>query len=124
MSLLVSLARYSANETVRFLVDRRGRSMELVSVLLPRSIAKQTQPLNAIPTPASGTGTSLVAPFIERRVPQALDNRGQLGMVVASLSNEFRQQFGIPVYRGASVLEVVNDSAAFYAGISPGDCIV
>lgn len=128
------IARYSGNDPVRFLVDRRGRSVELVAVLLPRSIASQTQPLGAIPAlpsnslpsnplPSSSSST-VVSPYVDRRVPQAIDNRGQLGIIVSTLSNEFRQRFGIPVYRGASVLEVIQGSPAYLAGMSPGDCIV
>ncbi len=120
------IVQFPANEPVTFLVDRRGRQIEVVAVMLPRSIAMKTITNNDGSIPWTGrpiapsTQRSLLVP----RVPQVVDGRGSLGLVLVQLSDAFRRQFGIPVYRGASVLEVEKNSPGAAAGLAPGDCIV
>jgi predicted metalloprotease with PDZ domain len=116
------LSKQAAYRPVAFLVERRGRQIELLAVMLPRSLAARWE---------SSAAERLVeelrrrsSPTLEPRTPQPLDPGLSLGLAVASLSEPFRRQFGIPVYRGASVLEVRQGSAAFLAGLAPGDCIV
>jgi membrane-associated protease RseP (regulator of RpoE activity) len=46
-----------------------------------------------------------------------------LGVSVSDLSETFRRQFGIPLYRGAAVSNVTPGTTAELAGLQPGDCI-
>jgi membrane-associated protease RseP (regulator of RpoE activity) len=46
-----------------------------------------------------------------------------LGVSVSDLSEPFRKQFGIPLYRGAAVSVVSPGTTAELAGLQPGDCI-
>jgi membrane-associated protease RseP (regulator of RpoE activity) len=119
------IAKFSANQPVTFLVDRRGRQVELVAVLLPRSLAMQiiggidpNAPIGNRQSLPSTTGESIP------RVPQRVDSQSSIGIVLAPLSDAFRRTFGIPVFRGASVLEVMKNSPGQAAGLAPGDCIV
>lgn len=121
------IAKSGPNTLVKFLVDRRGRQMDINVVLIPKSLAVKTipnaqAPFNPFANP-NNTSNSL-ANRGTPRVPQALDGRGSLGIVLAPLSDAFRRQFGIPVFRGASVLEVSENSPGFMAGLIAGDCIV
>ncbi|MDZ4849808.1 MAG: PDZ domain-containing protein [Pirellulaceae bacterium] len=118
------MASASPNQLVKFLVDRRGRQMDINVVLIPQSVAVKTIPnaaslFKSIPqNPLSATNRN------SPRTPQAVDGRGSLGIVLAPLSDAFRRQFGIPVFRGASVLEVAENSPGYIAGLAAGDCIV
>jgi membrane-associated protease RseP (regulator of RpoE activity) len=46
-----------------------------------------------------------------------------LGVSVSDLSETFRRQFGIPLYRGAAISNVTPGTTAELAGLQPGDCI-
>jgi membrane-associated protease RseP (regulator of RpoE activity) len=116
------IIKFPANEPITFLVDRRGRQIEVVAVMLPKSIAMRT--VNQADVPFRPTSPSSQRSLIVPRTPQVVDGRGNLGLVLANLSDAFRRQFGIPVYRGASVLEVEKNSPGAVAGLAPGDCIV
>jgi len=112
-----ALKAYAPGQPIKFLVQRQGRSIPLTSVLQGRDIAQQIQ------------GNLQGQP--QRRTPyQPISNATadggglMLGVSVSNLSEAFRQQFSIPVFRGASVSEVVVGSPAEVAGIRPGDCIV
>ncbi len=122
------IAKSAPNELVKFLVERRGRQMDINVVLIPRSVASKTLPNAIMPGGSPATGAASPAPPrtnpMQPRVPQAMDGQGSLGLVLAPLSDAFRRQFGIPVFRGASVLEITPNSPGFLAGLSPGDCIV
>ncbi len=120
------IIRFPANEPITFLVDRRGRQIEVVAVMLPRSIAMRTvnQGDGSIPIPTRPPHPTLQRSLLVPRIPQVVDGRGSLGLVLGNLSDAFRRQFGIPVYRGASVLEVEKNSPGAAAGLAPGDCIV
>lgn len=49
--------------------------------------------------------------------------RGQLGVTIRDLTADLAQALGVPVERGAVVIEVVQGSAAEEIGLSPGDVI-
>ncbi len=126
-SFATVIAQSVPNELVKFLVERRGRQMEINVVLIPRSIAAKTIPNATIPSDPLA-GSAPLAPSRpspgQPRIPQAQDGHGSWGLALAPLSDAFRRQFGIPVFRGASVLEVTPNSPGFMAGLAPGDCIV
>jgi len=120
------ISKSAPNELIKFLVERRGRQMDINVVLIPRSIASKTIPNAAMPTALAGDtplAPSRPSP-IQPRIPQAMDGQNSLGLVLAPLSDAFRRQFGIPVFRGASVLEVAPNGPGFMAGLAPGDCII
>jgi S1-C subfamily serine protease len=114
-----SLQSFGPGVPIKFLVQRQGRSVNLTAILQDRALAQRIQ-------------GNLLEPNTRRpAVPYqpisgSLVQEGGmvLGVSVSNLSEAFRQQFGIPVYRGASVSEVVVGSPAELAGIRPGDCIV
>ena len=110
------LTRFSPGAPVKFLVDRRGKTANLVAVLQDRAIAGQIQ--GTRPGTAIESDSSLL-PNADRRLGQAY-----FGVNVSDMSDAYRRQFGIPAYRGASVTEVVPNSPAHSAGLKPGDCIV
>lgn len=108
---------YAPGQPIKFLVQRQGRSIPLTSVLQGRDLAQQIQGnLQGLPP-----GRTPYQP-----ISNATAEGGglMLGVSVSNLSDAFRKQFGIPVFRGASVSEVVVGSPAEIAGIRPGDCIV
>jgi serine protease Do len=120
------IIQFPANEAVTFLVDRRGRQIEVVAVMLPRNIAMKTVTNNdgSVPWTGRPSTSSSQRSLLVPRTPHVVDGRGNLGLVIVQLSDAFRRQFGIPVFRGASVLEVEKNSPGAAAGLSPGDCIV
>ena len=121
------IAKLAPNELIKFLVERRGRQMDINVVLIPRNIAAKTIPNVTVPPETRVSDPSTISPRtnpMTPRVPQSTDGNGALGIVLAPLSDAFRRQFGIPVFRGASVLEVAPNSPGFMAGLAPGDCIV
>jgi membrane-associated protease RseP (regulator of RpoE activity) len=102
-------------------VHRRGRSTNIVAVLQDRTLAGQIQ--GAVP----GTALPLqppISPYQPLSGNLSPNANAFLGVSVSDLSEPFRQQFGLAVYRGAAVSNVVVGSAAEAAGIQPGDCIV
>ncbi len=105
------LARRSAGESVKFLVTRGGKNIELTAVLQNAALAGR---ING-PLPV-GPATSMISP--NANAP------GWLGLVVVDLSMAFRQQFGTSAYRGAAVTRVMPGSPADIAGIKPGDAVV
>jgi membrane-associated protease RseP (regulator of RpoE activity) len=114
-----ALQTYAPGEAIKFLVQRQGRSVNLMAVLQGRSMAQRIQgipPGNATRRPAT--------PYQPISGTPASDEGMTLGVSVSNLSDAFRQQFGIPVFRGAAISEVVVGSPAERAGIQPGDCIV
>ena len=110
------LSRYAPGAPVKFLVDRRGKTANLVAVLQDRAVAGQIHGMRP------GTALELepgLRPAEGSRLGQAY-----FGVNVSDMSDAYRRQFGIPAYRGASVTEVVPNSPAHSAGLKPGDCIV
>lgn len=88
-------------QTVNFLINRSGRTLELTAVLISASMAEQifSQPWE------SGGDTAW------------------LGLVLHDLSPSFRDQFGIAPFRGAAVSQVARDSPGQRAGIRAGDAV-
>lgn len=106
----IQLAEYPPGTPIRFLVDRRGKNMSLVAVLMDRSIANRIH------------GNVPGAIPYEPVAPQP--GEAYFGVNVANMSEAFRKQFAIGAYRGASVTDVISGSPAERAGLRPGDCIV
>ncbi|MCY2982015.1 MAG: PDZ domain-containing protein [Planctomycetota bacterium] len=110
------LGRFAPGAPVKFLVDRRGKTANLIAVLQDRAIAGQIHGIRP------GTAVELepgASPIVGNRLGKAY-----FGVNVADMSDAFRRQFSIPAYRGASVTEVIPNSPAHSAGLKPGDCIV
>lgn len=112
-----AIKAYAAGQPIKFLVQRQGRSIPLTSVLQDRELAQQIQG-NLQGQPPGRT------PYQPISSATAEGGGLLLGVSVSNLSDAFRKQFSIPVFRGASVSEVVVGSPAEIAGIRPGDCIV
>lgn len=128
------LERYAPGSPVKFLVQRRGRSTNLTAVLQDRTLAGQLQgmqpgtalPLQPPKTPYQPILPSLADPLGSRSIGSSnLEPSAgvMLGVSVSDLSETFRRQFGIPLYRGAAVSNVTAGTTAELAGIQPGDCI-
>jgi membrane-associated protease RseP (regulator of RpoE activity) len=132
------LDRYPVGAPVKFLVQRRGRSTNLTAVLQDRTLAGQLQgmqPATALPleppkTPyqpilpsISNSNSRLSNPKLPALDPSIQNNGVTLGVSVSDLSETFRKQFGIPLYRGAAVSNVAPGTTAELAGLKPGDCI-
>ena len=101
--MVSQLSKTSPRQSVRFLINRGGRSMQLTAVLMDANLASRTV---GIPSESPPAGE----PF--------------LGLTVNDLTSSFRRQFGISVFRGAAVSGVASGSPAQLAGIRPGDAIV
>jgi membrane-associated protease RseP (regulator of RpoE activity) len=128
------LERYATGSPVKFLVQRRGRSTNLTAVLQDRTLAGQLQgmqPGTALPLQPPKTPYQPILPNLadsDRINPVNPSRASQsggvmLGVSVSDLSETFRKQFGIPLYRGAAVSNVAPGSTAEIAGLQPGDCI-
>lgn len=130
------IEKFAPGTPIKFLVQRRGRNTALTAVLQDRTLAGQIQgmaPGTAIPlrppvaTPYSTTPYATTPnPTIPYQPigPNTAGGAPFLGVSITDISDAFRNQFGIPVYRGAAVADVVVGSTAELAGIKPGDCIV
>ena len=110
------LTRVAPGAPVKFLVDRRGKTANLIAVLQDRALAGQIHGIRPGTAIESEPG---LFPNAGRRSGQAY-----FGVNVSDMSDAYRRQFGIPAYRGASVTEVVPNSPAHSTGLKPGDCIV
>ncbi|MCY2976931.1 MAG: PDZ domain-containing protein [Planctomycetota bacterium] len=110
------ISSYSPGDQIRFLVDRSGRKKEITSILMDRQLADLSLPIDDPQAPKNYEPLG--------RLSASPNNSRSFGFALAPLSNAFRNHFGIPAYRGASVLEVRQNSPASQAGLSPGDCIV
>lgn len=128
------LERYPVGTPVKFLVQRRGRSTNLTAVLQDRTLAGQLQgmqpgtalPLQPPKTPYQPISPSIADPAVDSpsvNDPLGSSNGVMLGVSVSDLSESFRRQFGIPIYRGAAVSNVTPGTTAELAGLQPGDCI-
>lgn len=110
------LAKFAAGSPVRFQVDRRGKTSQMIAVLQDRSVAGQIQgnvPGTTVEPSANGLSNTMNRPA-----------KPFFGVNVSDMSDGFRRQFAIPAYRGASVTSVIPFSPAHSAGLKPGDCIV
>lgn len=102
------LGKARPGQTVRFLVARNERNLELVAVLMEAGVAERIAG-TALPVgPQSGAQTA-GPPY--------------LGVLVNDLSPAFRNQFGTTVFRGAAVTTVASGSPAATAGLVAGDVI-
>ena len=124
------LELYASGTPVKFLVQRRGRSTNLTAVLQDRTLAGQLQgmqPGTALPLQPPKTPYQPILPNLSGATtvyPTPSPSGGvMLGVSVSDLSETFRKQFGIPLYRGAAVSTVTPGTTAELAGLQPGDCI-
>lgn len=100
--MIEQLGKTKPGETVNFLVNRDGRNLELLAVLMNADLAGQIQ---------NNPSAVLTAP-------------AWLGITSHDLTNSFKEQFGIGTFRGAAVTQVAPNSPAYQAGIRPGDAII
>ncbi len=148
-SMVEQLGKTKPGQSVKFLVDRNNRNMELVAVLMDADLAERiargplpigqlgAQPTdglvpNSIPGGApqmvepnsnrSSAGT--MAPDVVPSVVAAAQGKAWLGVAVNDLTAEFRTQFGLSVFRGAAVTSVSPNSPAAKAGVQAGDAII
>ncbi len=107
-SMVDRLALRRAGDTIKVLLLRNGRNVELNAVLQNVAVAQRIHGVNnsSIPSPLTPPG------------------QAWLGLAVADLSNAFRTQFGLRAYRAAAVTNVTKGSPADALGIQPGDAIV
>ncbi len=96
-------------ETIKVLVLRGSRNVELTAVLQNVAVAQRIHGVN----PNARTPSPLTPP-----------GNAWLGLIVADLSNAFRTQFGLRAYRAAAVTNVTKGSPADALAIQPGDAIV
>lgn len=101
--MVQQLGKASPGQTVDFLLTRAGRSQKVSALLMDANLAERS------------TGTS-----------QELPSSGPayLGIKANDLTDSFRKQFGIGVFRGAAVARVTRGSPAANAGIMAGDAII
>ncbi|MEM7560643.1 MAG: PDZ domain-containing protein, partial [Planctomycetota bacterium] len=101
--MVQQLGKASPGQTVDFLLTRAGRSQKVSALLMDANLAEQS------------TGPS-----------QELTSSGPayLGIKANDLTDSFRKQFGIGVFRGAAVARVTRGSPAANAGITAGDAII
>lgn len=124
------LQTYAPGEPIKFLVQRQGRSVILTAVLQDRGMAQRVQgnlPAQGNMPGTAGRGTTgrrPATPYQPLSGPLPNNDGMALGVSVSNLSDAFRQQFGVPVFRGAAISEVIVGSPAERAGLQPGDCIV
>jgi membrane-associated protease RseP (regulator of RpoE activity) len=85
-------------QTVKFLINRSGRTLELTTILISAAMAEQI-------------------------LGRSDDETAWLGLVLHNLTPSFREQFGITAFRGAAVTQVAQDSPGQRAGIRAGDAI-
>ncbi|MGN6543470.1 MAG: PDZ domain-containing protein [Aureliella sp.] len=106
-SMVERLAPHRPGDSIKVLVLRGGRNVDLTAVLQSAAVAQRIQNGGAAPIQAPSAG----AP-------------AWLGADVADLSTAFRNQFGLRVYRAAAVTGVTQGSPAAAADIRVGDAIV
>lgn len=106
------LALRKPGETIKFLLLRSGRNIELTAVLQNAAVAQRVQGFDGLPLPSAGAGSA------------SLSSPAWMGVAVADLSSAFRTQFGLRAFRAAAVTNVTKGSPADLVGIQPGDAIV
>lgn len=121
--LASEIYRRAPGDVIKCLIDRRGRSVTQAIVLGSNSLAERAKiaPTTLPPYTPLGTPTS---PPETNPTPSIPDNRPSLGVAVERLSENTKQRYGVPVYRGAIVMDVAPNSPAMRAGMVAGDCIV
>ncbi len=121
-TMVERLGKTAPGETVKFLINRDDRNLELVAVLMDAELAGRIAggplAIGAQTIPNSGSSVDLSA------------NEGPagstpwLGVVVNDLTPEFRKQFGLTVFRGAAVTSVAAESPVSKIGMLAGDAII
>lgn len=99
--MIQQLETTTPGQSINFLINRAERTFELTAVLISQAMAQQI-------------------------FSQPVESRGDaawIGLTVHDLSAAFREQFGIPAYRGAAVTQVVPGSPGHRSGIRAGDAI-
>ncbi len=122
-SMVEQLGKTSPGESVRFLVNRDDRNLQLVAVLMDAGLAENIArgPLPLGQRPAVGGSLPLDGSLTPST--DAENSAPWLGVSYSDLTTEFRRQFGLSVYRGAAVTSVVSQSPAAKVGIMAGDAI-
>lgn len=121
-TMVERLGKTAPGETVKFLVNRNDRNMELVAVLMDAELASRIAggPL------ATGLKSNPI-PGVPNDLPSddgSLGGAPWLGVTVNDLTPEFRKQFGLTVFRGAAVTSVAANSPASKIGMFAGDAII
>ncbi len=101
--MVQQLVKTSPGQTVDFLLTRAGRNQKVSALLMDANSAEQS----------TGASRELIS-----------SGPAYLGIKVNDLTDSFRKQFGIGVFRGAAVARVTRGSPAANAGITPGDAII
>ncbi len=107
--MVQQLGKSVPGETVRFLVARNERNIELVAVLMEAGLAERI------------AGASLPIGDLSN---VATEGPAWLGVMVNDLTPAFRNQFGLTVFRGAAVTTVSANSPAAAIGMIAGDAII
>lgn len=107
-TMVERLARRRPGDTIKVLLRRGNQNVELTAVLQSAAVAQRVQGLGSAPLPPT--------------LPVA--GHAWMGLMVADLSNAFRNQFGLRVYRAAAVTNVTKGSPADLVNIQPGDAII
>lgn len=103
-NMVEQLAKTRPGDSVSFLISRGIRNLQLTAVLMDSGLASQLSMGNS--------------PQTQPAEP------AWLGVTVNDLTESFRRQFGIAVYRGAAVSGTTVGSPANRAGIRAGDAII
>lgn len=108
-TMIDRLALRRPGDSIKVLVLRGNRNVDLTAVLQNTSLAQRIHGVNP-----------------NQRTPSPLTPPGNawLGVVVADLSSAFRTQFGLRAFRAAAVTNVTKGSPADALSIQPGDAIV
>ncbi|MEC8555829.1 MAG: PDZ domain-containing protein [Planctomycetota bacterium] len=101
--MVQQIVKASPGQTVDFLLTRGGRSKKVSALLMDANLAEQS----------TGPSRELIS-----------SGPAYLGIKANDLTDSFRKQFGIGVFRGAAVARVTRGSPAANAGITAGDAII
>ncbi len=114
--LATQISTQPVNQATRILINRAGRNMEMVVVMMDRSIAARIAP----------TDPSFPDSTLFPNGNSGLDENSSpyLGISISNLSAEFRREHRVPVFRGAAVTSVTPGSPAHRAGLLVGDCVI
>lgn len=99
--MIEQLGKAAPGQSVKFLINRDKRTLELTSVLISQAMAQQ----------------------LFSRLGESQNDAAWIGLTVHDLTPAFREQFGLGTYRGAAVSQVVTGSPAHRSGIRAGDAI-
>lgn len=99
--MIEQMGKTSPGQSVKFLINRDNRTLELTSVLISQAMAQQ---------------------IFNQPAEETIDS-AWIGLTVHDLTPAFREQFGIGTYRGAAVSQVAPGSPAHRSGIRAGDAV-